>query len=326
MASRLKVNEITKTSGSGTVEFPHGGADFAGDVSATGDLTLDSLGGAITMKSYAAASRPANPSVGTIIWNTDAIRAEVWTGDLWNRMDVPGGVFPKNGLIVHLDATDTNSYNGSGTVWTDLSGSGNNFNIVASAHTGATGSKKAYMNFQGSHGMAKNGGDISLSGDVTYACVTRIRNSTSTWRTLTRSYSADHHVIVQSGAWNIGMYDNNGTGFRDSGADQTDLSGYLSNTFMIMIWRWHATNDDPTYEFIVNGETLGTRRDSNARYNRGFGSIGGYHGGSGQTNPSTGSQHWGDIRMFAAWSRRITNTEICDITNHLKSRGYLQDP
>ena len=223
MASRLKVNEITKTSGSGTVEFPHGGADFAGDVSATGDLTLDSLGGAITMKSYAAASRPANPSVGTIIWNTDAIRAEVWTGDLWNRMDVPGGVFPKNGLIVHLDATDTNSYNGSGTVWTDLSGSGNNFNIVASAHTGATGSKKAYMNFQGSHGMAKNGGDISLSGDVTYACVTRIRNSTSTWRTLTRLYSADHHVIVQSGAWNIGMYDNNGTGFRDSGADQTNL-------------------------------------------------------------------------------------------------------
>ena len=324
MTSRLKVNEITKTSGSGTVEFPHGGADFAGDVSATGDLTLDSLGGAITMKSYAAASRPANPSVGTIIWNTDAIRAEVWTGDLWNRMDVPGGVFPKNGLIVHLDATDTNSYNGSGTVWTDLSGSGNNFNIVASAHTGATGSKKAYMNFQGSHGMAKNGGDISLSGDVTYACVTRIRNSTSTWRTLTRSYSADHHVIVQSGAWNIGMYDNNGTGFRDSGADQTNLSGYLSNTFMIMIWRWHATNDDPTYEFIVNGETLGTRRDSNARYNRGFGSIGGYH--QNNQTPSSGSQYWGDIRMFACWNRRISNLEVCDITNHLKCRGYLQDP
>ena len=324
MASRLKVNEITKTSGSGTVEFPHGGADFAGDVSATGDLTLDSLGGAITMKSYAAASRPANPSVGTIIWNTDAIRAEVWTGDLWNRMDVPGGVFPKNGLIVHLDATDTNSYNGSGTVWTDLSGSGNNFNIVASAHTGATGSKKAYMNFQGSHGMAKNGGDISLSGDVTYACVTRIRNSTSTWRTLTRSYSADPHVIVQSGAWNIGMYDNNGTGFRDSGADQTNLSGYLSNTFMIMIWRWHATNDDPTYEFIVNGETLGTRRDSNARYNRGFGSIGGYH--QNNQTPSSGSQYWGDIRMFACWNRRISNLEVCDITNHLKCRGYLQDP
>ena len=120
------------------------------------------------------------------------------------------------------------------------------------------------------------------------------------------------------------MYDNNGTGFRDSGADQTNLSGYLSNTFMIMIWRWHATNDDPTYEFIVNGETLGTRRDSNARYNRGFGSIGGYH--QNNQTPSSGSQYWGDIRMFACWNRRISNLEVCDITNHLKCRGYLQDP
>ena len=324
MASRLKVNEITKTSGSGSVAFPHGGASFGGDVTATGNLTLDSLGGAITVKSHSSASRPANPSIGTTIWNTDANRVETWNGYVWNRMDIPGGQFPTTGLVVHLDATDTNSYNGSGTVWSDISGNNNNFNIVASAHTGATGDKKAYMNFQGSHGMAKNGSDISLSGDVSYACVTRIRNSTSGWRTLTRSYSADHHVIVQSGAWNIGMYDNNGTGFRDSGADQNDLPGYLSNTFMIMIWRWHASSDDPTYEFSVNGEVLGTRRDSNARYNRGFGSLGGYHGGN--TNPSSGSQYWGDIRMFAAWSRRISNTEVCDIVNSLRSRGYLQDP
>ena len=239
-------------------------------------------------------------------------------------MDEPGGKFPTSGLVVHLDATDTNSYNGSGTVWTDLSGNGNNFNIVASAHTGATGSKQAYMNFQGSHGMAKNGSDISLSGEVTYVCVTRIRNSTSTWRTLTRSYSADHHVIVQSGAWNIGMYDNNSVGFRGTGFSQQNLSGYSSNTFMTMIWRWNATNDNPTYEFSVNGEVLGEIRTSNARYNRGFGSVGGYHGGN--STPSSGSQYWGDIRMFAAYNRRISNTEVAEINNAMKSRGYLQDP
>ena len=323
MASKVKVNEFTTTSGSGTVAFPTGGADFTGDMSVNGTLSLDSLAGAITVKSYSQATKPSNPPIGTVIWNTDFLRIEVWTGNLWNRLDVAGGVFPTNGLVVHLDATDTNSYNGSGTVWTDLSGNGNNFNIVASAHTGATGSKQAYMNFQGSHGMAKNGSDISLSGEVTYVCVTRIRNSTSTWRTLTRSYSADHHVIVQSGGWNIGMYDNNSVGFRGTGFSQQNLSGYNSNTFMVMIWRF-SNSDDPTYEFIVNGEVLGTIRDSNARYNRGFGSIGGYH--SGNTTPSSGSQYWGDIRMFAAYQRRISNTEVVDITNSLISRGYLQDP
>ena len=320
MASKLKVNEITKTSGSGSVEFAGGGADMTGDMSVTGILTLETLGGAVTVASHNLATRPASPAIGTLIWNTDFNRAEVWNGFVWNRMDVPGGKFPTNGLIVHLDATDTSSYNGSGTVWTDISGSGNNFNIVASAHQGATGSKSAYMDFQGSHGMAKNGGDISLSGEVTYITVTRIKNSTSQWRTLTRSYNADHHVIVQSGGWDIGMYDNNGTGFRGTGFSQQNLSGYPNN-WMVMIWRFSDT-DDPTYELTVNGETVGTRRDSNARYNRGFGSVGGYHGGN-QT-PSSGSQHWGDIRMFAAYSRRITNTEICDAVNVLISKGYLQ--
>ena len=93
---------------------------------------------------------------------------------------------------------------------------------------------------------------------------------------------------------------------------------------MTMIWRWNATNDNPTYEFSVNGEVLGEIRTSNARYNRGFGSIGGYHGNN--TTPSSGSQYWGDIRMFAAYNRRISNTEVAEINNAMKSRGYLQDP
>ena len=52
MASKVKVNEFTTTSGSGTVAFPTGGADFTGDMSVNGTLSLDSLAGAITVKSY----------------------------------------------------------------------------------------------------------------------------------------------------------------------------------------------------------------------------------------------------------------------------------
>lgn len=321
MASKLKVNEFTTTSGSGSVSFPNCGANFNGDVTVSGTLTLNTLGGAITVKSYTQSGKPSNPPAGTIIWNTDFFRIEVWNGFVWTRLDQPGGLFPTTGLVVHLDATDTSSYNG-GTTWTDLSGSNNNFTINANAFQGSTGNKTAYMSFiNDTNGCAKNSSDISLSGEVTYVCATRILNSTSTWRTLTRSYNQDHHVIVQSGGWSIGMYDNGGTGFRDSGADQNNLSGYNSNSFMVMIWRFSDT-DDPTYEFIVNGEVLGTLRDSNARYNRGFGSLGAYHDGS--TNPTSSSQYWGDIRMFAAYSRRITNTEVCNITNSLISRGYLQ--
>ena len=143
-----------------------------------------------------------------------------------------------DGLALCLDGANVKSYPGSGTTRTDLSGYGNNFQIVSGAFKGGAGSVTGYMDFQGSHGQAKNGGDISLSGDVSYVVVTRPKNSTSEWRTLTRSYSADHHVIIQSGAWNIGMYDNNSVGFRGTGFSQQNLSGYNSNTFMVMIWRF----------------------------------------------------------------------------------------
>ena len=51
MASILKVNEITNTAGSGSVSFPDCGAKFNGDVTVNGTLSLNTLGGAITVKS-----------------------------------------------------------------------------------------------------------------------------------------------------------------------------------------------------------------------------------------------------------------------------------
>ena len=42
-------------------------------------------------------------------------------------MSIAGGPdIVENGLVLHLDAADSNSYTGSGTLWTDLSGNGNN--------------------------------------------------------------------------------------------------------------------------------------------------------------------------------------------------------
>lgn len=45
----------------------------------------------------------------------------------------------RDGLVLHLDAANVKSYPGSGTVWTDLSGNGNNFSIVGSLPYDASG-------------------------------------------------------------------------------------------------------------------------------------------------------------------------------------------
>ena len=284
-------------------------------------LDVNQITSTVSLTAVSASQRPTGVAAGTIIWNTDTLEVEVWNGSDWvNVAKKSGGALPTDGMRVYLDATNTDSYPGSGTTWTDLSGYGNNFQIVNGAFKGGAGSMTGYMDFQGNHGQAKNGGDISLSGDVSYVVVTRIKNSTGQWRTLTRSYNADHHVIVQSGAWNIGMYDNNGSGFIGTGYSQQSLPGYASNSFMVMVWRW-SNNDNPTYELHVDGISRGSISNSNARYNRGFGSIGGYH--SGNTNPSSGSQWWGDIRLFAAYARRITTSEIAEIQNAMSNQGYI---
>ena len=56
-----------------------------------------------------------------------------------------------NGLVLALDAADTNSYSGSGTTWTDLSGKGNNGIINGATHTSGVG---GYFDFNGTSSFA----------------------------------------------------------------------------------------------------------------------------------------------------------------------------
>jgi hypothetical protein len=85
---------------------------------------------------------------------------------------------------------------------------------------------------------------------------------------------------------------------------------------MVMIWRW-TNNDNPSYSLSVNGVTVGNIVNSNARYNRGFGSIGAYH--EGNTTPSSASQFWGDIKYFAVYNRRLLDSELLTCYNALQS-------
>ena len=275
-------------------------------------LTVDNINAGKALILPYSSDDPGDGKAGEITYVNG--RLKYHDGEAWYWVgETKGGLATEQGLILKLDATDAQSYPGTGTTWYDLSGFSNNFSIVEGAWN-----SQGYMDFNGSYGCAKNSSDIALSGDVTYVAVTRVLNSTSQWRTLTRSYTADHHVIIQSGAWDIGMYDNDGSGFIDCGFDQTDLPGYSTGTFDVMCWRWNATSDNPTYDFNVNGVQRGTISNSNARYNRGFGSIGAYH--SGNTTPSTSSQPWGDIKFFAVYNRRLSDQEVSSNYTGLKEQ------
>lgn len=233
----------------------------------------------------------------------------------------PASTIVSTNLVLYLDAGNTSSYPGSGTVWYDISGNNNNFNIVASAYN-SSGPK--YMDFNGSYGVAKNSTDISLSDSngVTYFVITRIKNSSLDWRTLTRSYVNDHHVIIEAGGWNIGMYDNDGAAFLGTGYSQQSLPGYGTTSWVALYWRWQATS--PHYQMSYNdtpGTIRGSLTNSSARYNRGFGSIGGYNNGN--TDPSSAGQFWGDIGVFMTYNKMLSDAELLQNFNFYKTRFSL---
>ena len=119
------------------------------------------------------------------------------------------------------------------------------------------------------------------------------------------------------------MYDNDTNQFISTGSSQQSLPGYASNNFDVMIWRF-TNNDNPTYDINVNGTQFGTITNQYARYNRGFGAIGGYHYEN--TNPASALQYWGDINYFAAYNRRLTNTEVAQSYQYLKTRFNSTNP
>ncbi len=55
--------------------------------------------------------------------STESVRAFAGGSQVWPRIVT-------DGLVLHLDTGDVNSYPGSGTTWTDLSGNGNNGTLV----------------------------------------------------------------------------------------------------------------------------------------------------------------------------------------------------
>jgi hypothetical protein len=234
---------------------------------------------------------------------------------------VTGSVITSN-LILYLDAGNTSSYPGSGTTWTDLSGNGNHFTINASAYN-SSGPK--YMDFNGSYGCAKKtDSDVSISGDVTVMCWTRVLNSSSNWRTLLRALSSgqDHQVIIASGGWDIGMYDNtSGTGFNGTGYSQQSLPNYGTTNWICMHWRWNNSTT-PYYTFGFNDSpsvVRGSNNSSNTRFKHGFCSIGAYNNG-GQSDPNNASQYWGDISVILVYNTRLTDNQIMQNYNTFKAR------
>ena len=83
-----------------------------------------------------------------------------------------------NGLILNLDASNTSSYPGTGTVWTDLSGQNNNGTLVNGV--GYSSVNGGTLTFDGVNDYVNMGNIFNFgTGDFTYEVVVLYNNLTS---------------------------------------------------------------------------------------------------------------------------------------------------
>jgi len=216
-----------------------------------------------------------------------------------------------DGLVLALDAADTNSYPGSGTTWSDLSGNGRNYSIGASISWNASG----YFSCTGGTftGPASNSFGFSSTNEHTievFAQVTQVTtNSFFSWRA-TPNTGSDQRAIASH------LYYSNGNTYYDvSGCcggtqrinypNDSDLTAGVRH----LVWRTR-TNTTPNRQFFKNTVSqMNSGGNSTATVNWNL-----------TTAATIGNGWYGNLYLFRAYNRALTDDEIQQNFNALRGR------
>ena len=102
-------------------------------------------------------------------------------GNIISSISITGSTFSNSiitdGLVVHLDAGNKNSYSGSGATWTDLSGNG--YNATLNNSVGYTSNSGGMLTFNGSNQSAQVNVNSFVRSNTSYTFSTFFYLTTS---------------------------------------------------------------------------------------------------------------------------------------------------
>ena len=219
-----------------------------------------------------------------------------------------------DGLVLCLDAADKNSYPGSGTTWSDLSGNGND-GTLSDAAIGTVSGSENIMAFDGTNDYVSVP-TLDFSGDFTISCWIRLQ----AW-TYPPSACGDDRAsifIQEDGYWNLITLQtiNNSLYFRcfyeASGWFTLYYSGESLNTWMHACVSW---DDSGLCKIYFNGQPGATQDVSSISINptSSF-SINKYakHCGNAYVN--------GDMAYMNIYNKALSAAEITQNFNAQRSR------
>lgn len=198
-----------------------------------------------------------------------------------------------NNLVLYLDAANTQSYTGSGSTWTDLSGEGNNGTISGATHTSGAG---GYFDFDGINDY------VSFSS---YSQPAYSSSSTFTWSVWLYPVSNSDDPIIG----------NRGTDLDFTKLTSNNFEYYddtLGGTMTLNEWQNICiTKNGTSFTYYKNGSSIATLTSSITKPSKPF-FIGG------DNTATEYSDH--RISMAMVYTAALTASEVKQNFNALRGR------
>ena len=234
------------------------------------------------------------------------------------RTQAGGGVnsIVTNGLILNLDAGNASSYNGSGTLWTDLSPTGNNGTLTNGV--GYTSANGGALTFDGINDYVNMGNNTAYNlRNISVSVWVKPTTGTPDYAPIISRYSSG---ITNLQGWFFYYYKPTSKFYIDG---REDAGAYLSfpstNTYSINNWynvTW--TKSASTWSLYVNGvlDRTTTIGNGSTAYLSNNMQIGGSH----EAGVYYGKQ---DIPAVNIYNRALSQGEVTQNYNAIKTRFGL---
>ena len=202
----------------------------------------------------------------------------------------------KSGLVLALDAADKNSYRGTGTTWTDLSGNGNNGTLVSSP---TYNGKRLYMNGTTQYASVT----VSTSTTRTVDIVYKLYNPGTGWGPLWRVYDWRERIFPST----ITLIDANVNYYYINGPDNT-------TNIINIVYSYSGTNIKSYKNGVLQSNTTMATTMDTGNFEYRFGN---------QSGGSTNAYVEMDLYYVRFYNRQLSDAEVLQNYNATKSRFGL---
>ena len=223
--------------------------------------------------------------------------------------------YPKivtNGLVLNLDAGQQNSYRGSGTTWTDLSGNGKHGTLInGPTYSSANG---GHLVFDGTNHYMDLHSALNLSTNTGFTMCLFLQQTTPQTGANWNYFSVLLNPII-----NMGAYGTGGTTFNFKD-DTVNPVVEINSGNVTTSWSYIAFGTNPStrtpfiHRFNSSGYALTTSASAFSNATLPFSTM--FQGGG-------GANYGAKVATIQAYNRTLTTAEVTQNFNALRNRFGL---